>query len=64
MLDKLIDVLQKRIEFHESAIVAMKSYGDEFHDDIKISEGQIMEAREIMSLLFVLEGEKGNEKHK
>ena len=50
--EKLIDLLQERIDFHESTIQNLKSYGDQFHDDIKISEGQIMEAREIMRIVF------------
>ena len=50
--EKLIDILQERIDFHESTIERLKVYGEQFHDDIKISEGQIMEAREIMRIVF------------
>lgn len=50
--EKLIDLLQERIDFHESTIQNLRSYGEQFHDDIKISEGQIMEAREIMRIVF------------
>lgn len=50
--DKLIDMLQERINFHESTIERLKAYGEQFHDDIKVSEGQIMEAREIMRIVF------------
>lgn len=50
--EKIIDILQDRINFHKNTIENLKSYGEQFHDDIKISEGQIMEAREIMRIIF------------
>jgi hypothetical protein len=51
-IDKIVDILQDRINFHEETIERFEKHGKMFQTDIILSKGQIMEDTVLMEMVF------------
>ena len=53
-IDKMVDILQDRINFHNETIERLEKYGKMFQADILLSKGQVMEDTVLMEMVFTM----------